>query len=41
MLVHLDDQLLALVDERAARLGTSRSELVRAALEQYLKTEVS
>ncbi|HEV8687811.1 MAG TPA: ribbon-helix-helix protein, CopG family [Gaiellaceae bacterium] len=38
-LVQLNDELLALVDERAARLGKSRSELIRAALEQYLKTD--
>ncbi len=35
-LVQLNDSLLALADERAARAGISRSELIRAALEAYL-----
>jgi metal-responsive CopG/Arc/MetJ family transcriptional regulator len=38
-LVQLTDELLALVDERAARLGKSRSELIRTALEQYLRAD--
>jgi metal-responsive CopG/Arc/MetJ family transcriptional regulator len=38
-LVQLTDELLALVDERAARTGKSRSELIRSALEQYLKSD--
>jgi metal-responsive CopG/Arc/MetJ family transcriptional regulator len=35
-LVQLNDDLLALLDERAARRGRSRSELIREALERYL-----
>lgn len=38
-LVQLTDELLALLDERAARLGKSRSELIRTALEQYLRAD--
>ena len=35
-LVQLSDELLALLDERAARTGRSRSDLIRAALERDL-----
>ena len=40
MLVQLSDELLAAVDERAAELGTSRSALIRKALETYLSEGV-
>jgi metal-responsive CopG/Arc/MetJ family transcriptional regulator len=33
-LVQLSDELLSLLDERAARTGRSRSELIRAAVER-------
>lgn len=35
-LVQLTDELVALLDERAAKSGRSRSELIRAAIERYL-----
>jgi predicted transcriptional regulator len=35
-LVQLTDDLLARLDERAARTGASRSELVRQAIEEHL-----
>ena len=38
-LVQLSDELLALLDERAARSGRSRSELIRAAVERELAEE--
>jgi metal-responsive CopG/Arc/MetJ family transcriptional regulator len=38
-LVQLNDELLALLDERAARTRSSRSQLIRDALEQYLAAE--
>ena len=38
-LVQLNDELLALLDERAGRLGVSRSELIRRAIEDYLEDE--
>ncbi|MGI8422419.1 MAG: CopG family ribbon-helix-helix protein [Gaiellaceae bacterium] len=38
-LVQLSDSLVAALDERAARLGTSRSQLIRAAVEEYLHDE--
>jgi metal-responsive CopG/Arc/MetJ family transcriptional regulator len=38
-LVQLNDELLALLDERAARAKRSRSDLIREALEQYLAAE--
>ncbi len=38
-LVQLTDELLALLDEKAAKDGTSRSELIRRAIEQYLRDE--
>jgi len=40
VLVQLSDELLAAVDERAAELGTSRSALIRKALETYLSEGV-
>jgi metal-responsive CopG/Arc/MetJ family transcriptional regulator len=36
-LVQLTDELLAALDERAVALGRSRSELIRDALERYLR----
>jgi metal-responsive CopG/Arc/MetJ family transcriptional regulator len=38
-LVQLNDRLLALLDERAARTGSSRSELIRTAIEAYLASD--
>ncbi len=38
-LVQLSDELLALLDERAARTHRSRSQLIRDAVEQYLAAE--
>ncbi len=38
-LVQLSDELLALLDERAARTGRSRSELIRAAVERELAAD--
>jgi metal-responsive CopG/Arc/MetJ family transcriptional regulator len=38
-LVQLSDELLALLDERAARTGRSRSEVIRAAVERELAAE--
>jgi metal-responsive CopG/Arc/MetJ family transcriptional regulator len=38
-LVQLSDSLVAALDERAARLGTSRSHLIREAIESYLHDE--
>jgi metal-responsive CopG/Arc/MetJ family transcriptional regulator len=38
-LVQLNDELLALLDEKAARLRRSRSDLIRDALERYLAAE--
>lgn len=38
-LVQLNDELLALLDEKAARAKRSRSELIREALERYLAAE--
>ena len=38
-LVQLTDELIALLDERAARDGTSRSELIRRAIESFLHDE--
>lgn len=35
-LVQLSDDLLAILDERAAAQGRSRSELIRTAIETYL-----
>jgi metal-responsive CopG/Arc/MetJ family transcriptional regulator len=38
-LVQLSDDLLALLDERAAKRGRSRSEIIRAAVERELAGE--
>lgn len=38
-LVQLNDQLLALLDERAAKSGRSRSEIIRAAVERELAAD--
>ncbi len=38
-LVQLTEELVALLDERAARSGRSRSALIREALEEYLRDE--
>lgn len=40
-LVQLTGELLALLDERAARSGRSRSELIREAIERYLADDLS
>jgi metal-responsive CopG/Arc/MetJ family transcriptional regulator len=40
-LVQLNDELLALLDERAARSGRSRSQLIREAVEQYVASDRS
>lgn len=39
VLVQLSDELLALLDERAAKSGRSRSEIIRAAIERELAAE--
>jgi metal-responsive CopG/Arc/MetJ family transcriptional regulator len=39
-LVQLTDELVATLDERAARDGVSRSALIRAAVERYLCDDV-
>ncbi len=39
-LVQLSDELVARLDERAARLRRSRSSLVREAVEHYLHDEI-
>jgi len=39
-LVQLNDELLALLDERAARERRSRSTLIREALEMFLRDEI-
>lgn len=38
-LVQLNDELVALLDERAAKTGRSRSAIIRAAVERELSTE--
>ncbi len=38
-LVQLSDALVAALDERAARRGVSRSELIRTAIEAYIATD--
>ena len=38
-MVPLTDELVALVDQRAARDGVSRSAVIRAAIEAYLDTD--
>jgi metal-responsive CopG/Arc/MetJ family transcriptional regulator len=37
----LTEELLAALDERAARCGRSRSDLIREAIERYVEEEVS
>ena len=37
--MQLSDELLALLDERAARSGRSRSALIREAVERYLAAD--
>jgi metal-responsive CopG/Arc/MetJ family transcriptional regulator len=39
VLVQLNDELLALLDERASRTGRSRSELIRASIARDLADE--
>jgi metal-responsive CopG/Arc/MetJ family transcriptional regulator len=39
-LVQLSDELLALLDERAARSGRSRSSLIREAIESFLAADL-
>ena len=38
-LVQLSDALLAALDERAARRGVSRSQLIRTAIEDYIASD--
>jgi predicted transcriptional regulator len=38
-LVQLNDELLALLDERASKTGRSRSEIIRAAVEHELAAD--
>ena len=38
-LVQLNDELLAALDERAARRGVSRSRLIRTAIETYIASD--
>ena len=38
-LVQLSDELVALLDERAARRGVSRSRLIRTAIEAYVASD--
>ncbi len=38
-LVQLSDELIAALDERAARRHVSRSHLIRQAIEQYIATD--
>jgi metal-responsive CopG/Arc/MetJ family transcriptional regulator len=38
-LVQLNDELLALLDERASRTGRSRSEIIRSAVERELASD--
>ena len=40
-LVQLTEELLAALDERAARSGRSRSELIRDAIERYVADDIS
>ncbi len=40
-LVQLTEELLALLDERAARSGRSRSDLIREAIERYVAADLS
>lgn len=39
-LVQLDESLVALLDQRAARSGASRSALIREAIEVYLTGDI-
>ena len=39
MLVQLSDELVGALDERAARRGLSRSELIRRAVETYVGSD--
>ena len=39
-LVQLDEQLVALLDQRASKSGASRSALIRQAIEAYLAGDV-
>ncbi len=39
-LVQLSDELLALLDERAAKSGRSRSEIIRSAIERELAADL-
>lgn len=39
ILVQLSEHLLSALDERAARQGRSRSELIRDAVERYVSTD--
>jgi predicted transcriptional regulator len=38
-LVHLTDDLVAALEDRAARLKVSRSHVIRVAVEEYLRTD--
>jgi predicted transcriptional regulator len=38
-MVQLTDDLLELLDERAARMGVSRSQVIRDAIEAYLQSD--
>ena len=38
-IVQLSDELVALLDERAARRGVSRSQLIRTAIEAYIASD--
>ena len=38
-LVQLSDELVTALDERAARQGTSRSHLIRSAIEEYIAAD--
>lgn len=39
-LVQLSDELVSVLDQRAANDGRSRSAVIREAIEQYLETEI-
>jgi metal-responsive CopG/Arc/MetJ family transcriptional regulator len=41
ILVQLDDSLLSMVDEQAAKMGASRSALIRRALAHWIATEAA
>jgi metal-responsive CopG/Arc/MetJ family transcriptional regulator len=40
VLVQLNDELLALLDQRAAKSGRSRSDLIRGAIERELEADL-